>query len=153
MHKVKDKPLMLRTEPAGSGQMTKMPALASTFAYALLAVSVTYLLLAVTPFYVHGIHERSYAEIFGSAVDVKGYPPFSWPVAGPIFQASAMLSVFLIRVFSPLLCGALAISGWLGWRRASAPTRVLWLASGTVGLFLTIISWTTQEIILTWLAD
>jgi hypothetical protein len=145
---------MLRTEQAtGSGQLAKIPSLASTCAFALIALSAVYLLLAVAPFYLHGIHERSYAEVFGSAVDVKGYAPFSWPGVGPLFQAAAMLSVFLIRVFSPLLCGALAICGWLGWRRASTPSRVLWLLSGGIGLLLTTVSWTTQEIILTWLVD
>jgi hypothetical protein len=145
---------MLRTEQATStGQIARIPALAVTFAVALLVLSVLYLLLAVAPYYLHGIDERSYAEIFGSAVDVKGYAPFSWPVVGPFLQGGAMLSVFLIRVFSPLLCGALGISGWLGWRRASGPAKVLWLVAGVTGLFLTTISWTTQEIILTWLAD
>lgn len=152
--KMEGGPRMLRTEPAtGSGQMARLPALATTFAVALLGLSAAYLLLAVAPFYLHGIHERSYAEIFGSAVDVKGYAPFSWAGVGPLFQAGAMLSVFLIRVFSPLLCGALTISGWLGWRRSSIPMRALWLAAVATGLFLTIISWTTQDIILTWLAD
>lgn len=145
---------MLRLEQAtGSTQIAKMQQLATLFAMLLLALSALYVSLALAPFYLHGIHERSYAEIFGSAVDVKGYAPFSWPGVGPLFQMGAMLSVFLIRVFSPLLCGALAISGWLGWRRSSTPARALWLATGATGLFLTSISWTTQEIILTWLVD
>ena len=133
--------------------MARLPALATAFALTLAAMGITYLLLAVTPFYLHGIHERSYAEIFGSAVDVKGYAPFSWPGVGPLFQMGAMLSVFLVRVCCPLLCGALAISGWLGWRRTSTPARALWLVAGATGLVLTTNSWATQEMILIWLVD
>lgn len=145
---------MLRLERAGSGaQISKMPQLATLFAMLLLVLSTLYVVLAVAPFYLHGINQRSYAEIFGSAVDVKGYVPFSWPGVGPFFQGGAMLSVFLVRVFCPLLCGALAISGWLGWQRSSAVVRVLWLVSGIAALLLTLFSWTTQDIILTWLVD
>ncbi|HVF99037.1 MAG TPA: hypothetical protein VND68_04300 [Chloroflexia bacterium] len=145
---------MLRLEKAtGGAQISKMPQLANLFAVLLLCASVLYVLLAVAPFYLHGINQRSYAEIFGSAVDVKGYAPFSWPVLGPLFQLGAMLSVFLVRVFCPLVCGALAISGWLGWQRSAPAGRIAWLVAGTVALSLTLVSWTTQDIILTWLAD
>lgn len=145
---------MLRLEKASGGaQLSKMPQLATLFAMLLLVLSALYTVLAIAPFYLHGINQRAYAEIFGSAVDVKGYAPFSTPVLGPFFQGGAMLSVFLVRVFCPLLCGALAISGWLGWQRSTAAARVLWLVAGVVALLLTLVSWTTQDIILTWLAD
>ncbi|MEA2572751.1 MAG: hypothetical protein QOH93_49 [Chloroflexia bacterium] len=145
---------MLRTEQVtGSGQIARIPALATAFAVALIAMSALYLVLAVAPFYLHGIDRHSYAEIFGSAVDVKGYAPFSWPGVGPLFQMGAMLSVFLVRVFCPVMCGALAITGWLGWRWSAPAARVIWLVAGTAALVLTLVSWTTQDIILVWLAD
>ena len=144
---------MIRLEKAtASAQLSKMPQLATLFAMLLLVASALYVLLALGPFYLHGINRRTYAEIFGSAVDVKEYAPFSWPVFGPLFQMGAMLSVFLVRVFCPLVCGALAISGWLGWRRSAPAARVAWLVAGTAALLLTLVSWTTQDIILTWLA-
>jgi hypothetical protein len=145
---------MLRMEKAtGSAELSKMPQLATAFAMLLLVFSALYVALAIAPFYLHGINQRSYAEIFGSAVDVKGYTPFSWPVFGPLFQMGAMLSVFLVRVCCPLVCGALAISGWLGWRRSAPAARITWLVAATAALSLTLVSWTTQDIILTWLAN
>jgi hypothetical protein len=129
------------------------PALAGALALALLVTSAFYIVLAVVPFYAHGIHLRSFTEIAGSFVDVKGYPPFSWPALGGIMQGAAMLSVFFVRVFVPVLAAALVATTVVGWRSAPQASRIFWLASALLSSSLSLLAWTSQSIILTWLVD
>lgn len=122
----------------------------------LVALTVGYVVLGLLPFYGNGIHLHSYQEIYGSFVDVKDYPPFSWlswtwfggPAQGlaMIFTAYApLLSIPL----SPLLLGTV-VSRWRSLRRSKA---VFWTAVCLINAAVMGLTWQAHMVILTWLVD
>lgn len=125
--------------------------IARTCGTVILILTATYLLFAVLPFYGNGIHLRSYQEIGGSLVDVKGYPPFTW-LGGPA-QAVAMLAAgympFVSFILTPLLLVVVALNRKI-LRRSEA---ALWVTTGAVNIVALALTWQTRSTILTWLVD
>jgi len=117
----------------------------------LLAVTVAYLLFAVLPFYANGIHLRSYQEIGGSLVDVKGYPPFTW-LGGPA-QAIAMLSAVYIPWVGAALVPILVVALAVRWRSFRAGEAWLWLAVSMATIAAVALTWPVHAILMTWLVD
>ncbi|MHB1135015.1 MAG: hypothetical protein ACYC4L_21805 [Chloroflexota bacterium] len=114
----------------------------------LLGLTTAYLLLAVLPFYGHGIHLRSLQEIGGSFVDPKGYAPFVWftPLAGiGVLVAGYLLPVSLALV--PLL--ALGLK----WGTPARGERALWLGTIAFNVASLAATWPARSLIGMWLAD
>lgn len=65
--------------------------------FALSAITLQYLLLAVLPFYANGIHLEQHSTIGWGGVDAKEYPPFVWQSEGGKYGlvSSAYQSVLL----------------------------------------------------------
>jgi len=135
------------SEPWRSRTLT----IARTSGAIIFGFTIAYLLFAALPFYGNGIHRHSYAEIAGSFVDVKGYPPFNW-LGGPA-QGVAMLSAGLVRpvglALTPVLLATLVVAR-RSLRRAEA---TLWLTTAVVSIAVLALTWEALGIITAWLAD
>ncbi len=125
--------------------------IARTCGSILLVVTVAYILFAVAPYYANGIHLRSYQEIAGSFVDVKGYPPFTW-LGGPA-QAIAMLAAGFAPWLSALLLPVLAVVLVMRWRLFSKGEVVLWLSVAAATLLAVGLTWSMHTTLMIWLVD
>jgi hypothetical protein len=115
----------------------------------ILALTIAYLLLVVLPYFGNGIHLRSFEEIAGSHVDVKGYPPFVWftPVQGAALLASALTP--LTAALAPVVLVSLAMCR-RSLRHAEA---ALWLVAAVLNITTLAATWQTLGLIRTWLVD
>ncbi len=122
----------------------------------ILVLTVLYLLLAVLPFYGNGINLHSYQEIFGSAVDVKGYPPFNWFgwswFGGPL-EGIAMITAGYITVISPVLTPLIILLLTLRWNSFSRNERIIWLATSLMNILTLTLTWQAHRSIMAWLVD
>ena len=114
----------------------------------LLGLTAAYLLLAVLPFYLHGINLRTYQEISSSLFDPKDYPPFLWFT--PLSAIGALVAGYL-----PLLSLALAplLALGLKWGAPARGERALWLGTLALNLAALAATWQARGLIGIWLAD
>ncbi|MGQ9674383.1 MAG: hypothetical protein ACUVX1_01780 [Chloroflexota bacterium] len=119
----------------------------------ILVLTAAYLLLAVLPFYGNGIHLHSYAEVAGSHVDVKGYPPFAWSWIGGPAQGAAMLSAALTPLASLLLTPILLVALGVKWHTRVRSGLALWTVTAAINIVTMAVTWQSLGVIVTWLAD
>ena len=118
-----------------------------------LGSALLFLLVAVVPFYANGIHLHSYAEIFGSQVDIKGYPPFTWPAVGlPLLLLAHLAYIFVPFLALPALA-ALALALLTGWRSFSGAERLRWLTALAATALILAGAWPIWTNLGTWIAD
>lgn len=115
-----------------------------------LCLTLSYLLLALLPFYGNGINLHSYQEISGSLVDVKGYPPFAWFLP---LQGFGMLAAGFAPLISLLLTPVLLINLGLNWKSLRRIETIVWSASCVANIMTMALTWQVRGIILVWLAD
>ena len=115
-----------------------------------LGLTVAYLLLVVLPFYSNGIHLRSYQEIAGSFLDVKGYPPFVWFLP---LQALAMLAAGYAPLVSVPLTPLTLLLMAARWRSLSRAELAFLGATCLANVVALALTCQERGIILTWLAD
>src|SRR5689334_4134037 len=118
-----------------------------------LSIALLFLLVAVLPFYANGIHLHSYAEIFGSQVDIKGYPPFTWPAVGlPLLLLAHLAYIFVPFLALPALA-VLALALLTGWRTFSAAERLRGVATLAATVIILAGGWPIWSHLGAWIAD
>lgn len=128
-------------------------AIAQACGAVILVLTAAYLLLAVLPFYGNGIHLHSHAEIAGSHVDVKGYPPFVWSWIGGLAQGAAMLSAALTPPASLLLTPILLVALGVKWYTQARSGLALWTITAAINIVTLAVTWQSLRVIVTWLVD
>jgi hypothetical protein len=118
-----------------------------------LSTWVLSVLVAVIPFYTNGIYLHSYAEIYGSQVDIKGYPPYTWPVVGlPLLWLAHLAYIFTPGLIIIALM-ALTLVLLINWRTFSLSERLHALVTFTIMALILVGTGSIWRTLGVWIAD
>ena len=118
-----------------------------------LGIALLFLLVDVIPFYTNGIYLHSYAEIYGSQVDIKGYPPYTWPVVGlPLLWLAHLAYIFTPGLIIIALM-ALTLVLLINWRTFSLSERLHALVTFTIMALILVGTGSIWRTLGVWIAD
>lgn len=86
-------------------------------------------------------------------MDIKGYPPFTWPVVGMPLLMLAHLSYIFTPGLIIIALMALTLVLLTGWRTFSLSNRLRGLAAFAIITLILVGIWSIWRTLGTWIAD